>query len=69
MEECIILIWNVIGIINGINFDEIVVVGNYRDIWMIGGNGDFNFGFVILIELSKVLKKFIDKGWKLKCNM
>jgi N-acetylated-alpha-linked acidic dipeptidase len=69
MEERITPIWNVIGTINGTNSDETVVVGNHRDTWMIGGNGDPNSGSAILIELSKVLKKLTDKGWKPKRNM
>ena len=36
MEEKITPIWNVIGLINGTNADETVVIGNHRDTWMIG---------------------------------
>lgn len=65
MEGKIMLIWNVIGYINGMNLDEILVIGNYWDIWMIGGMGDFNLGFVIFVELVRVFVKFIVMGWKL----
>lgn len=69
MEERITPIWNVIGTINGTNSDETIVVGNHRDTWMIGGNGDPNSGSAILVELSKVLKKLTESGWKPKRNM
>ncbi|KAH9873136.1 hypothetical protein J1614_005534 [Plenodomus biglobosus] len=39
MEDKIGQIWNTIGIINGTNEDEVVVVGNHHDAWMIGGAG------------------------------
>lgn len=40
-EDRMTWIWNAIGIINGTNEDEVVVVGNHRDAWMIGGAGEF----------------------------
>lgn len=36
MEGKITPIWNVIGVINGTNPDETLVIGNHRDTWMIG---------------------------------
>lgn len=69
MEERITPIWNVIGSINGTDPDQTVIVGNHRDTWMIGGNGDPNSGSAILIELSKVLRKLTESGWKPKRNM
>lgn len=32
-------IYNAIGIVNGTNEDEVVIVGNHHDSWMIGGAG------------------------------
>jgi len=32
-------IHNAIGIVNGTNEDEVVIVGNHHDSWMIGGAG------------------------------
>jgi N-acetylated-alpha-linked acidic dipeptidase len=36
MEDNTTAIWNSIGIINGTSEDEVVIVGNHRDAWMIG---------------------------------
>ncbi|KAG7149429.1 glutamate carboxypeptidase like protein [Verticillium longisporum] len=73
-EDVIRPIQNVIGRINGTNHDgtpakETLFIGNHRDTWMIGGNGDPNSGSAILIEFSKVIKKLIDSGWKPKRNL
>ncbi|KAF5670024.1 glutamate carboxypeptidase [Fusarium heterosporum] len=60
---------DVIGVINGTNADETVIIGNHRDTWMVGGNGDPNSGSAILIELSRAFKKLTDSGWKPKRNI
>ena len=36
MEDNFTNIWNSVGIINGTSEDEVVIVGNHRDAWMIG---------------------------------
>jgi len=70
MEEKITPIWNVIGIINGTDHpDETLIVGNHRDTWMIGGNGDPNSGSAILIEFTRALGKLLATGWKPKRNL
>lgn len=69
MEERITPVWNVIGFLNGTNLDETIVVGNHRDTWMIGGNGDPNSGSAILIEFSRALKRLTDSGWRPRRNM
>ena len=69
MEEKIAPIWNVIGQLNGTNADETLVIGNHRDTWMIGGNGDPNSGSAIMVELTKAFKKLIDSGWVPKRNI
>lgn len=69
MEGKITPIWNVIGVINGSNPEEAVVIGNHRDTWMIGGTGDPNSGSAILVEFTKALKKLTDGGWKPKRNI
>ena len=38
-------IWNAVGIINGTLEDEVVIVGNHRDAWIIGGAADPNSGW------------------------
>ena len=69
MEEKITPVWNVIGFLNGTNSDETIVIGNHRDTWMIGGNGDPNSGSAILVEFTKAFNKLIESGWKPKRNM
>ncbi|KAK2041439.1 PA domain-containing protein [Colletotrichum somersetense] len=69
MEDKITPIWNVIGHINGTNADETIVIGNHRDTWMIGGNGDPNSGSAIMVELTKVFNTLVSKGWKPKRNI
>ncbi|KAF6831179.1 glutamate carboxypeptidase-like protein 2 [Colletotrichum plurivorum] len=62
-------IWNVIGHINGTNADETIVIGNHRDTWMIGGNGDPNSGSAILVEFTKAIAALREKGWVPKRNI
>ncbi|KFA54291.1 hypothetical protein S40293_04836 [Stachybotrys chartarum IBT 40293] len=56
--------WDVIGIINGTHDDEVVIIGNHRDAWVIGGAADPNSGSAILIELAKAFGLLLDRGWK-----
>lgn len=69
MRDEITPIWDVIGIINGTNADETVVVGNHRDAWIIGGAADPNSGSAVLVELAKAFGKLLDQGWKPKRNI
>jgi N-acetylated-alpha-linked acidic dipeptidase len=46
MKSTITPIWDVVGIINGTNADETILIGNHRDAWIIGGAGDPNSGYV-----------------------
>jgi N-acetylated-alpha-linked acidic dipeptidase len=57
-------IWNAIGIINGTNEDEVVLVGNHRDAWIVGGAADPNSGSAVMIELAKAFSKLTATGWK-----
>lgn len=61
--------WDVIGIINGTIEDEVVVIGNHRDAWVIGGAADPNSGSAILIELAKAFGKLVEGGWKPRRTM
>ncbi|KAI3340594.1 hypothetical protein F4824DRAFT_451415 [Ustulina deusta] len=56
--------WDVIGIINGTIPDEVVVVGNHRDAWIIGGAGDPNSGSAVLNEVIRSFGEALDQGWK-----
>jgi len=57
-------IWNAVGIINGTNEDEVVIVGNHRDAWIVGGAADPNSGSAVLIELAKAFGALAETGWK-----
>jgi len=69
MQNKITPIWNVIGIINGTNADETIIMGNHRDAWIIGGAGDPNSGSSVLVELAGAFGKLLETGWKPKRNM
>jgi len=62
-------VWDVIGVINGTSPDEVVLVGNHRDAWVIGGAADPNSGSAILVELANALGKLLAKGWKPRRTM
>ncbi|KAK7707274.1 hypothetical protein SLS63_013791 [Diaporthe eres] len=64
MHESIEPVWDVIGVINGTNHEEVVVVGNHRDAWVIGGAADPNSGSAVLIELANAFGKLLERGWK-----
>jgi N-acetylated-alpha-linked acidic dipeptidase len=66
MTNYIAPVWDVIGVINGTSPDEVVLVGNHRDAWVIGGAADPNSGSAIMIELSDAFGKLLKKGWKPK---
>lgn len=54
--------WDVIGIINGTIPDEVVVVGNHRDAWIVGGAGDPNSGSASLMRSFVALAKHWTKA-------
>lgn len=56
--------WDVIGIINGTIHDEVVVVGNHRDAWILGGAGDPNSGSAALMEVVRAFGNATSLGWK-----
>jgi N-acetylated-alpha-linked acidic dipeptidase len=68
MEGKVAPVWDVIGIINGTT-DEVVVIGNHRDAWVIGGAADPNSGSAVLIELANAFGKLLAKGWKPRRTM
>lgn len=57
-------ITNVIATYEGILKDEVIVVGNHRDAWLIGGAGDPNSGSAVLLSFAKALGKLKEKGWR-----
>lgn len=56
--------WDVIGIINGSIPDEVVVVGNHRDAWIVGGAGDPNSGSAVINEVIRSFGVAVEQGWK-----
>ena len=56
--------WNVIGIINGTNTDEVVILGNHRDAWIAGGAADPNSGSAAFNEVIRSFGEALEKGWK-----
>ena len=69
MDAKITPIWNVIGIINGTNANETIIIGNHRDAWIVGGAADPNSGSAILIEITKAFGELLKTGWKPRRNM
>lgn len=66
MESKITPIWDAIGVINGTSQDEVIIVGNHRDAWIIGGAADPNSGSAVLVELAKAFGNLQKTGWKPK---
>lgn len=63
-EYVITPLWNVIGIINGSIADEVVVLGNHRDAWILGGAGDPNSGSAAMNEVVRAFGIALAQGWK-----
>ncbi|KAK7430209.1 hypothetical protein QQZ08_003184 [Neonectria magnoliae] len=57
-------LWDVIGIVNGTVPNEVIVIGNHRDAWIIGGAGDPNSGSAVLNEVIRGVGKALESGWK-----
>ncbi|KAK3044799.1 hypothetical protein LTS18_000331, partial [Coniosporium uncinatum] len=66
MRDAYTPIWDAIGVINGTHQDEVVIVGNHRDAWIVGGAADPNSGSAILIEVSKAIGALLETGWRPK---
>ncbi|KAI1304527.1 N-acetylated-alpha-linked acidic dipeptidase-like protein 2 [Xylaria venustula] len=62
-------IWDTIGIINGTNPDETIIIGNHRDAWIVGGAADPNSGTAIIVEMSRAFGKLLAQGWRPKRNI
>lgn len=69
MKDTYTDIWDTIGVINGTSPDEVVVIGNHRDAWIVGGAGDPNSGSAVMVELAKAFGKLQDAGWKPRRTM
>lgn len=69
MEGMYTDIWNSIGVINGTNSDETIVLGNHRDAWIIGGAVDPNSGTAVMVEMGRALGVLLAQGWQPKRNI
>ncbi|KAF8307013.1 hypothetical protein DL93DRAFT_2101420 [Clavulina sp. PMI_390] len=56
-------IWNTMGVIPGHIRDEVVVLGNHRDAWVMGA-ADPTSGTVTMVEIVKGLGHLLRKGWR-----
>lgn len=64
MNDTYSSIWNAVGIINGTSQDEVILIGNHRDAWIVGGAADPNSGSAVMVELSKAFGALLQTGWK-----
>jgi N-acetylated-alpha-linked acidic dipeptidase len=64
MRDDITYIWDAIGIINGTSEDEVLLIGNHRDAWIVGGAADPNSGSAVMIELAKAFGALLQTGWQ-----
>lgn len=56
-------IWNTMAVIPGHITDEVIVLGNHRDAWVLGAT-DPNSGTAAHFEVIRGLGKLIQAGWK-----
>ncbi|RXW21968.1 hypothetical protein EST38_g3913 [Candolleomyces aberdarensis] len=56
-------IWNTLAVIPGHITDEVVVIGNHRDAWVLGATDPIS-GMVSVQELVRGLGHLLKKGWK-----
>ncbi|KAF8195605.1 Zn-dependent exopeptidase [Mycena galopus ATCC 62051] len=56
-------IWNTMGVIPGFITDEVVVLGNHRDAWVMGA-ADPSSGSASVNEVVRGLGALLKKGWK-----
>ncbi|KAI0082390.1 Zn-dependent exopeptidase [Panus rudis PR-1116 ss-1] len=63
VDNKVIPIWNTIGVIPGHIKDEVVVIGNHRDAWVMGA-ADPSSGTASIHETIRGLGALVKKGWK-----
>ncbi len=57
-------LWNVFGLYEGHDTNEVILLGNHRDAWIKGGAGDPNSGSAALLEIARALGELFKLGWK-----
>ncbi|KAF8309393.1 Zn-dependent exopeptidase [Clavulina sp. PMI_390] len=63
VDTRVIPIWNTMGVLPGLIRDEIVMLGNHRDAWVLGA-GDPTSGTVTVAEIIKGLGTLLRQGWR-----
>ncbi|KAF8913769.1 hypothetical protein CPB84DRAFT_1720466 [Gymnopilus junonius] len=63
VDDRVIPIWNTMGVIPGFIRDEVVVVGNHRDAWVMGA-ADPSSGTASIHETIRGLGHLLRNGWK-----
>ncbi|TFK55592.1 Zn-dependent exopeptidase [Heliocybe sulcata] len=63
VDDRVIPIWNTMGVIPGHIKDEVVLVGNHRDAWVMGAT-DPSSGTASAHEMIRGLGVLLRKGWK-----
>ncbi|KAL0949286.1 hypothetical protein HGRIS_009363 [Hohenbuehelia grisea] len=63
VDDRVIPIWNTIGVIPGHIRDEVVMLGNHRDAWVMGA-ADPSSGTASIHEVIRGFGALVKKGWK-----
>ncbi|EIM89795.1 Zn-dependent exopeptidase [Stereum hirsutum FP-91666 SS1] len=63
VNNTIMPIWNTMGVIPGHLTDEVIVVGNHRDAWVLGA-GDPTSGTASVAEIIRGFGVLLKAGWK-----
>ncbi|PCH41196.1 Zn-dependent exopeptidase [Wolfiporia cocos MD-104 SS10] len=63
VDDRVIPIWNTMGVIPGHIKDEVVVIGNHRDAWVMGAS-DPSSGTASIHEVIRGLGVLLRQGWK-----
>ncbi|OCF36828.1 membrane protein [Kwoniella heveanensis BCC8398] len=63
MNERVMPIWNTMAVIPGHITDEVVILGNHRDAWVLGAS-DPNSGTASQYEVVRGFGALLQKGWK-----
>ncbi|OCH94344.1 Zn-dependent exopeptidase [Obba rivulosa] len=63
VDDRVIPIWNTMGVIPGLIKDEIVMIGNHRDAWVLGAS-DPSSGTVSMHEVIRGFGALLRRGWK-----
>ncbi|KAH9942546.1 hypothetical protein B0H21DRAFT_523058 [Amylocystis lapponica] len=63
VDDRVIPIWNTMGVIPGHIKDEVIVLGNHRDAWVMGA-ADPSSGTVSVHEVVRGLGALLQSGWK-----